>query len=199
MRQEVRLLVATAAGAFALLLAPSAALALPCGLGASLGAFLAAGLIPDPRRRRLGAQIGRDVPEALDLLAACLDAGLPLRRAVDHVSAAVAGPLGEELSKVAAQVAVGVPEVDAWRALAGHRQLAHLAREAERGLDTGVAMGEGMRRLADEARRDWRSNCQSRARSVGVRTVLPLALCYLPAFFLVGVVPVLVGAFTAVA
>ncbi|MGQ2913044.1 MAG: type II secretion system F family protein, partial [Aeromicrobium sp.] len=46
---------------------------------------------------------------------------------------------------------------------------------------------------AADLRRDRASQARERARAVGVRTAAPLGLCFLPAFFLVGIVPTLIG------
>jgi pilus assembly protein TadC len=44
--------------------------------------------------------------------------------------------------------------------------------------------------IAEELRRDARVRAEAAARSAGVRAVLPLVACFLPAFLLIGVVPV---------
>jgi len=46
---------------------------------------------------------------------------------------------------------------------------------------------------AADARHANRAEVEMRARSAGVRAVAPLALCYLPAYLLVGVVPIVAG------
>ncbi|MCW2777557.1 MAG: hypothetical protein JWN17_1282, partial [Frankiales bacterium] len=48
-------------------------------------------------------------------------------------------------------------------------------------------------RLAADARAEARSAAEQRARRAGVLAVAPLGLCFLPAFVLLGVVPVVVG------
>jgi hypothetical protein len=50
-----------------------------------------------------------------------------------------------------------------------------------------------MLRLAEDLRRDTRAQLESRARAVGVKAALPLGVCLLPAFVLVGVVPLVAG------
>jgi pilus assembly protein TadC len=47
--------------------------------------------------------------------------------------------------------------------------------------------------LADEMRREQRLAATEAARRAGVRAVLPLGVCFLPAFVLLGIVPTLVG------
>jgi hypothetical protein len=50
-----------------------------------------------------------------------------------------------------------------------------------------------MLRLADDQRRRSHAEVEARARAVGVKAALPLGVCLLPAFILVGVVPLVAG------
>ena len=49
--------------------------------------------------------------------------------------------------------------------------------------------------VAAEQRRVARGARRERARRVGVRTAAPLGLCFLPAFFCIGIAPTLLGVF----
>jgi pilus assembly protein TadC len=53
-----------------------------------------------------------------------------------------------------------------------------------------------MSAVADEQRRVRRWQAEAAARKAGVLAVAPLVLCFLPAFILIGVVPVIVGVAT---
>ncbi len=141
------------------------------------------------RRERLVAQL----PQALRLIAACLSAGLPLRSAVGAVSQSLGGEVGAELDRVHAQIKVGVSEPDAWLSLKDHAVLGPLARDLARAVESGTAVHGVLQQRADEIQSDHRAAVEIRAKSVGVRTVLPLSLCFLPAFFLIGVVPIVAG------
>jgi tight adherence protein B len=57
----------------------------------------------------------------------------------------------------------------------------------------GVPAAELLRSEADQARRDARSDGQRKAATLAVTLMLPLGLCVLPAFMLVGVVPLLLA------
>lgn len=57
----------------------------------------------------------------------------------------------------------------------------------------GVPAAELLRSEADEQRRAARSEAQQRAATLSVRLMLPLGLCILPAFMVLGVVPLLVS------
>lgn len=77
--------------------------------------------------------------------------------------------------------------------LAGGAPLAPAARALSRAADGGAPVAAAVARLAAEARLDARARGEQAARRVGVVAVAPLGLCFLPAFVLLGVVPVVVG------
>lgn len=138
-----------------------------------------------------------DAPSALDLMAACLAAGMPVRLAGRAVVHAFASPVGEDLGRALALADLGVAEAEAWRSLAGHPQLGPAALDLARSVDSGTSMVQALERHAAAAREVRRSALVVRARSVGVRSVLPLMVCFIPSFLLLGVVPTVVSALTA--
>jgi hypothetical protein len=93
---------------------------------------------------------------------------------------------------------LGAEPVGVWcEVAAGPGPLAPLGRTMARSLQTGAPMADGLALLAADLRRRRRAVTEQRARSVGVRAAAPLGLCFLPAFVLVGVVPAVVSAFSA--
>ena len=68
-----------------------------------------------------------------------------------------------------------------------------LGRTVSRAVESGSSVAEAMLRLADDQRRQSRAEVERRARAVGVKAALPLGICLLPAFVLVGVVPLVAG------
>ena len=58
-------------------------------------------------------------------------------------------------------------------------------------------MGRAVHRLAEELRERARADVEARARSIEVKAAAPLGLCLLPAFVVLGVVPMVVGVFTS--
>lgn len=138
---------------------------------------------PAPRQARGAA--------TLDLVSAALDAGLPQLPAVAAVAAALPGPTGAPLRRAAAMV--DVTGESAWRALVDDPDVGALAVAMARSGQSGAPVAESVRILAEEVRREERAERMSRARRVGVRTAAPLGLCFLPAFFVVAVVPTVIG------
>jgi Flp pilus assembly protein TadB len=137
----------------AVLLRAGPAYAVPIGafltvLGATALGWLEPAATRLARHRRIA-----DAPQALDLLASCLAAGLPIRAALRAVVDVLDGPLADDLRQVL-------------------RLLVH----------------------ADVARQERHGQVEAAARRVGVRSVLPLMTCFIPAFLLLGVVPTVASA-----
>lgn len=145
--------------------------------------------------RARDAQIARTLPAVCTLLAVCLEAGLPLRNAVAAVAQGLRGPVGEVLARLDAAVGLGTPEQDAWHELGRrHPAFESLARELGHAAGSGVALAPLLRQHAREAQRTLHAAAQARARRAGVSSVMPLMVCFLPAFLLIGVVPIIAGA-----
>lgn len=183
---------ATAAGAGVWLLV-GAPVGLPAGAVVAAVAWVAVGRMEAPADRRRREQMEAGLPLAVDLLAACLAAGQAPGTALSEVADALEGPVRDELARVAARLRLGADPVAVWREVAQRPLLGRVGRCVVRALDSGASVAEAMTRLAEDLRRDARTRVEARARSVGVRAALPLGLCMLPAFVLVGVVPLVVG------
>jgi Flp pilus assembly protein TadB len=164
-----------------------AGLALACGLYHWLSRL-------EPRAERLRrAAIRADVPVAADLLAACLLAGSSPTDAVDAVASAVEGPLAGELRRVVARLRLGGDPASSWLALTEEPALAALGWSLARAAESGGALAPAVVRIADEQRLGQRWAAEAAARRVSVRAAAPLGLCFLPAFVLIGIVPVVIG------
>lgn len=167
--------------------------------GAAAGAVAAAvawvvtGRMESPAARRRRTALTSALPHVVDLLAACLAVGLAPSTAVRQVVRAVGGPVAEELGQVLARLDFGVDPATAWRDLGRHPQLGVLGRTLARSVESGASVAEAMTRLAEDLRRDGRARVEATARTVGVHAAVPLGVCLLPAFLLVGVVPLVVG------
>jgi hypothetical protein len=134
------------------------------------GTLMLGWLEPRSARRRR-QQLIMEAPQALELLAACLAAGLPSSAACGAVVEAFDGPVTDDLGRVLAMLKLGVGEVLAWRALRSHPQLGLPAEDLARAVESGTSMVEGLRHHARAAREARRGALQVRARAVGVRTI----------------------------
>jgi len=131
----------------------------------------------------------RDAPQVVALLAACLASGAAPRAAVAAVAAAFDGPTARGLHEVERALRLGEPAERAFARLTPPA----LGQAIARSVETGAVLAESLPGVAADLRRRVRTSAEVAARSAGVRAVGPLAICFLPAFLLVGVVPVVVG------
>ncbi len=144
------------------------------------------------REERLAAQAA----DAADMLAACVASGAPLERAAAEVASALGEPAGELLRSAAAQLAMGAPPERAWDGLAAQPPTAPIARTIVRSMDSGAPLADALTTCAAELRDVRRARIDAMAKSVAVKAVGPLGLCFLPAFLLIGVVPLVAGLLT---
>ncbi len=169
----------------------------PAGLvlGVALTVIVPVGLArlePAGRREERVALI-RGAPLLADLLAAALASGTPLERALPSVAAAVGGPTRERLQSVIAQIGLGQPADRAWAQVAELPGLGGIARTAARSARTGAPLAQLLSIAAEELRADAEAAALTQIRRAGIRAVLPLGLCLLPAFAILAVVPLVVG------
>lgn len=140
-------------------------------------------------RRTVAPEV--DVAVVLDLLDAACVAGCSVPGALAAVGAAAGGRRGRDLGTVAARLGAGAGWAQAW---AGRdAALAPVAEALRPSWEDGVAPSGALRAGAATLRRERQAAALAAAGGLGVRLVLPLAVCHLPAFVLVGLVPVLVS------
>ncbi|MGE3835861.1 MAG: type II secretion system F family protein [Acidimicrobiia bacterium] len=150
-------------------------------------------------RHAIEAAVQESLPEAVDLLALAVGAGLTVPLAVAAVGRRGDGPVAAGLARVAGEVGQGRRCADALDDLPAElgeavRPLVGVLAAAER---YGAPLGQSLERLASEVRDQHRRRAEEAARRVPVKLLFPLVCCVLPAFALLTVVPMLAGAFGA--
>jgi Flp pilus assembly protein TadB len=164
-----------------------------CGIAVAVVADRALRRLTPPAVRAERARCAADLPLAADLVAAALRSGVPVDGAVAAVAGVLGGPLGERLGRVARSLRLGGEPAEAWQHLTDVPGSARLAAAAVRSSSSGGALAGALTRLADDLRADRAVAAEAGARRAGVLVVLPLGLCFLPAFVLAGLVPVIVA------
>ena len=160
------------------------------GAGAAVATAAALARLETGAHRRTREAVERAAPLALDLVAACLASGATVEASVGAAASAVGGPAGSLLREAVSAARLGAPPSTAWRDVAAQPALAGLARAVVRAHDTGAPLGDVLPRLAAQARATRRATAEARVRTASVRLTAPLGLAFLPAFVLLGVVPV---------
>lgn len=136
----------------------------------------------------------RDGAMMLELIAAMLHAGAGIGRALELVAAAASPEYGRALRPVVGALAIGADWETAWRST--HvRSPEILALRDALGFAalTGAPSSSILYAQAARMRRERFRAAEKRAASLGVKLVVPLGLCSLPAFICLGVVPVLLA------
>jgi pilus assembly protein TadC len=142
------------------------------------------------RARQLAAA---ELPFAADLLAAALRSGVPMEVAARTTGIGVGGDVGRDLLRVADGLGLGLDPADAWPALRATSGAEGIVDAVVRSAESGAAVARSLERLAEDLRAARTVNVEAAAQRVGVLIVLPLGLCFLPAFVLAGIVPVIVA------
>jgi pilus assembly protein TadC len=183
--------LAAAAAGIGLLSGHTAAAVAVAVLAVALGAPAARAARAEQLRH---AALLADLPRAAELLATCLEAGASPGAALSAVADAVGGPLAGRLHAVVAFLRSGT-DLAHWPADRADPvdPVDRLVRAVARASRTGAPMAESVRLLATDEAERARWDALERARRAGVQAVGPLAACFLPAFVLLGVVPVIVG------
>ena len=132
-----------------------------------------------------------DVQVLLELLAAALGAGVGVPRALEAVGQAAGGRTGGTLLRAGEALVLGAGWERAWEGAT--TRLRPVVAALRTAWSDGVAPGEALRAAGQEDRRERGAAARATAARLGVQLVLPLGACYLPAFVLVGLVPVLVA------
>ncbi|MYT48721.1 hypothetical protein SRIM_023015 [Streptomyces rimosus subsp. rimosus ATCC 10970] len=144
-------------------------------------------------RRAAEAGLRAALAPAADLLAACLAAGAGPREAADAVGRSADGTVGVRLRRVAAELRLGAEPSAAWQRFGELPGARDLTRCMERAGISGVPAVEGVARIAAGLRAAAHRTAAERARRAAVLVTFPLAACFLPAFLVIGVAPVLIG------
>jgi tight adherence protein C len=150
------------------------------------------------RRARIRMrQVAEALPDSLDLMVVCLEAGLGLNSTIARVGeerSSMNDPLGEEFATVAMELREGRSREDALRALAnrnGVDDLKALVALIVQSDKLGASMADTLRSHADALRTKRRQRMEEHARKLPIKMLIPLALFVLPPLFVVVLGPAL--------
>lgn len=146
-----------------------------------------------PTIRREREAVRHDLPALVLLLATSLRAGAAPADAARQAATALPGPAADRLAAAVDRLLLGVDPIRVWQDLAADPGLAPLGRALGRAARTGTPVAAVVERLADDLAQAARAASEERARAVGVRAAVPLGVCLLPSFLLLGVVPLVVS------
>ncbi|MFM2072531.1 MAG: putative type secretion system protein [Actinomycetota bacterium] len=150
----------------------------------------------EKRRQRT---LDRTYPDALELFVVSLQAGaMPIeamRLLAVHADSLVAAAFADSCRQIDRGQMLDAA-LDVLVTHLGPRSLT-LAATIRSSWRTGLPLAPMLERLADDARQHRRRHAEMSARELPVRLTFPLVLCTLPAFVLVAVAPLLIGALSS--
>lgn len=147
----------------------------------------------DPSEERRAAEVRRDLPGLALLLGCALETGCSLADALAVAAQAHSGAASEEIRPAIRRLRLGIDPVAVWTDVPAESGWAPLARALGRSARTGAEVADSVVRLADELAERRRAEATDRARRVGVAAAVPLGVCLLPSFLLLGIVPMAAG------
>jgi tight adherence protein C len=151
-------------------------------------------------RRAENEALRRALPDVLDRLTTCVLAGMSLERGLRLVAPGAPGRLGEALAAGLRALEVGVPRGQAYERIivrAGSDEVRRLVAALSRAERLGTPVADVLGAQARDIRARLRTDAEAEARTAPVRLLFPTALCFLPAFLLLTVAPVVLSALKA--
>jgi tight adherence protein C len=174
------------------------------GWGAALG-WVAPSLRVRTRARRRQKSIQRALPDALDLMVVCVEAGLALNQALVRVAEEIRhvdAVTSDELTLVNLEIRAGVPRDEALRNLGDRTGVADLQSLVAMLIQTdrfGTSVAQALRVHSDTMRTKRRQRAEEAAAKTTIKLVFPLAFCIFPALFVVILGPALISIYRTLA
>lgn len=163
------------------------------GLAAAVGGWMLPDLWLQQKAKKRRGIFDYSIPDTLDLLTICLDAGLSFDAALREVSEKVAGPMREELTQTMSEMRYGRPRKEALNDMAMRMDSVDwtdfvsaliLAQQL------GAPMTDTVNIQADEIRRRRRQRAEEKAAQASLKMLFPMIGCIFPTLFIVLMGPV---------
>ncbi|HUW79161.1 MAG TPA: type II secretion system F family protein [Candidatus Nanopelagicaceae bacterium] len=129
-------------------------------------------------------------PEFAELIALCLDSGLPLLDSIAAAGEVIGSPVRRFANESVALMQMGADAQQVFKSWRDVPALTSIAITVQSSIATGSSAANALRRTALRLRRARASQVRRQVRSVGVRATLPIGLCFLPSFVLGAVFPI---------
>jgi len=138
--------------------------------------------------RKRKAAIQQALPDTLDLLVICIEAGLGFDAALGKIIKYAKGTIAKEFAKVLYEIQVGIPRKEAFRNLVERTENGALRNFSQAIIQAdifGISIGQVLRSQAEETRTKGRQLAEEKAQKTTVKIVFPVTLCIFPAIFVI--------------
>jgi tight adherence protein C len=157
--------------------------------------YMAPDVWVDHKIKKRRKQIRRSLPDAIDLLMICVDAGLGLDQALLRVSVelSVSHPeINEEFTQINLEQRAGKPRLEAWQAMADRTQIKEVQNLVSMLVQTdrfGTPILKALSMFSEELRTRRRQKAEEAAAKTKIKILFPLVLCIFPCIFIVLLAP----------
>src|SRR5436189_1752816 len=158
---------------------------------AALG-FIGPDYIVNSKIKSRQEKIRAQLPDALDLLAVSVEAGLGFDSAVSKLTESLEGPLIDEFNLTLSEIRVGESRPEALRKLserAGVSELSAFTRALIQADTLGISLGRILRIQAADTRERRQSLAEERAMKAPIKMLFPTVLFIFPSMFIVTIGP----------
>jgi tight adherence protein C len=156
-------------------------------IGGAAGFFLPDILVYNRGIKRQ-ALILRALPDALDMLTVCVEAGLGFDSAIAQVARNTRGPLAEEFARTLQEMQIGLSRVEALRGMVARTTVAELrtfVSSLVQASELGIPIARVLREQSGEMRVRRRQRAEEQAQKVPVKIMFPLIACLFPALLVI--------------
>lgn len=133
-------------------------------------------------------KLRKGLPDALDMLSVCADAGLGFDQSLQRVSEHWTTPIGIELGRVVAEMEMGSSRREALRSLADRLDVSEISSFVSVILQSeqlGMSIADTLHAQAEQMRIERRFRAQEVARTLPIKMLVPLAFMIFPAIIAV--------------
>jgi len=162
------------------------------GLLITLGLGLMGFFVPDTfvtfKARSRRERIQAELPDALDLLAVSVEAGLAFDGAITKLTEHMQGPLGDEFALTLGEMRIGESRAEALKKLSERvavPEMATFTRAVVQADQLGISLGRILRIQATEARNRRQAAAEERAMKAPIKMLFPTVVFIFPAMFIV--------------
>jgi tight adherence protein C len=157
------------------------------GGGGAVGFFLPDLLLYNAGMKRQ-PQIRAALPDALDMLTVCVEAGLGFDAGLAQVARNTSGPLAAEFARALQEMQIGKTRSQALRSMADRTSVPELrvfVSALVQAGELGIPIARVLREQAGEMRLRRRQRAEEKAQKVSVKILFPLVGCLFPALFVI--------------
>ena len=150
--------------------------------------FIAPDFAVSSRARARKDRIRAELPDALDLMAVSVEAGLGFDGAISKLTEHMEGPLSDEFSLTLNEIRIGEARQDALKKLSdrtGTPELASFVRAIIQADQLGISLGRILRVQATDSRLKRQAAAEEKAMKAPIKMLFPTVLFIFPAMFLV--------------